>query len=101
MANIRDQCSWVHMDRWDDATAKAKDLVKMAVGKATFAKQLTRQKIEVKKAALVIGGGMAGITAALEIASMGYKAYLVEKTGMLGARPSSLVLLYGRSYGTT
>jgi len=84
MANIRDQCSWVHMDRYADATFKARELVKMAVGKVTFAKQLVKQKIEVRKSALVIGGGMAGITAALEIAGMGYKAYLVEKTGSLG-----------------
>jgi heterodisulfide reductase subunit A-like polyferredoxin len=90
MANIRDQCSWVHMDRWDDATAKAKDLVKMAVGKVTFARQLARQKIEVNKSALVIGGGMAGITAALELAGMGFKAYLVEKAGSLGGNALNL-----------
>jgi heterodisulfide reductase subunit A-like polyferredoxin len=84
MANIRDQCSWVHMDRYADATFKARELVRMAVGKVTFAKQLVKQKIDVKKSALVIGGGMAGITAALEIAGMGYKVCLVEKTGSLG-----------------
>ncbi len=90
MANIRDQCSWVHMDRYEDATAKAKDLVKMAVGKVTFARQLTKQKIEVTKAALVLGGGMAGISAALEIAGMGFKAYLVEKTERLGGNALKL-----------
>lgn len=90
MANIRDQCSWVHMDRYDDATAKAKDLVKMAVGRVTFARQLTKQKIDVRKSALVIGGGMAGISAALEIAGMGFKAYLVEKTGSLGGKALKL-----------
>lgn len=101
MANIRDQCSWVHMDRHDDATAKAKDLVRMAVGKVTFARQLTRQKIEVKKSALVIGGGMAGITAALEIAGIGYKVYLVEKTGSLGGKALSMGYSpTGRSYGS-
>ncbi len=90
MANIRDQCSWVHMEHYDDATFKARELVKMAVGKVTFARQLVKQKIEVKKSALVVGGGMAGITAALEIAGMGYKAYLVEKTGALGGNAARL-----------
>ncbi len=90
MANIRDQCSWVHMDRYADATYKARELVKMAVGKVTFARQLVKQKIEVRKAALVIGGGMAGIAAALEIAGMGYKVYLVEKTGSLGGNAARL-----------
>jgi heterodisulfide reductase subunit A len=84
MTNIRDQCSWVHMNDRQGATAKAQDLVKMAVGKVTLAKQLTRQKIRVTKAALVIGGGLAGITAALEIAGMGYQVYLAEKTAQLG-----------------
>jgi len=99
MANIRDQCSWVHMDKYDDATAKAKDLVKMAVGKVTFARQLTKQKIDVKKSALVIGGGMAGISAALEIAGMGYKVYLVEKTEKLGGNAAKLGFApTGRSY---
>ncbi|MGI6707338.1 MAG: FAD-dependent oxidoreductase [Clostridia bacterium] len=84
MANIRDQCSWVHMQEYEEATEKAKDLVRMAVGKVTFAKPLTRQKVGVNKEALVIGGGMAGMTAALEIAGMGYKTYLVEREGRLG-----------------
>ncbi|MGI6112817.1 MAG: NAD(P)-binding protein [Mahellales bacterium] len=100
MANIRDQCSWVHMDRYEEATQKAKDLVKMAVGKVTFAKQLTRQKVEVNKGALVIGGGMSGISAALEIAGMGFKVYLVEKTGQLGGNALKLgFTASGRSYG--
>ncbi len=84
MANIRDQCSWVHMDSFEDATFKAKELVRMAVGKVTYAKQLTRKKIHVDKAALVIGGGVAGMSAGLEIAQMGYKVHLIEKTDKLG-----------------
>jgi len=90
MANIRDQCSWVHMDRYREATEKSKDLVRMAVAKVTFARQLTRQRIEVNKSALVIGGGMAGIAAALKIAEMGYKVYLVEKTHELGGNAARL-----------
>lgn len=92
MANIRDQCSWVHMDRYKDATEKAKDLVKMAVGRVTFARQLVKQKIEVRKSALVIGGGMAGISAALGIARLGFKAYLVEKADRLGGKALKLGL---------
>lgn len=84
MANIRDQCSWVHMNEWDRATKKAKDLVRMAVGRIAYSKPLARKKVEVTKSALVIGGGAAGMTAALEIANMGFKAYLVEKTDKLG-----------------
>ena len=100
MANIRDQCSWVHMERYADATEKAKDLVRMAVGRVMFAKQLTRQKISVTKSALVIGGGMAGITAALEIAGMGYRVHLVERSGGLGGNALNLnVTSAGRIVG--
>jgi len=84
MANIRDQCSWVHMDNNEIATHKAKDLVRMAVGKVTYAKQLTRKKIDVTKSALVIGGGAAGLAAALSVAETGYPAYLIERTDALG-----------------
>lgn len=90
MANIRDQCSWVHMEKWDQATEKAKDLVKMAVGKVTFARQLKKQQISVNKSALVVGGGMAGMTAALEIAGMGYPVTLVEKFHELGGNARNL-----------
>ena len=84
MANIRDQCSWVHMDDHDAATFKAKELVRMAVGKVTFAKQLARKKIDVNKSALVIGGGLAGMSAALDIADMGYPVHLAERAEKLG-----------------
>ncbi|MCL1993889.1 MAG: FAD-dependent oxidoreductase [Spirochaetes bacterium] len=84
MANIRDQCSWVHMDNNDIATFKAKELMRMAVGKVTYAKQLTRKKINVIKSALVIGGGAAGMSAALDIVDMGYPVHLIERTGALG-----------------
>ncbi|MCL1895912.1 MAG: FAD-dependent oxidoreductase [Clostridiales bacterium] len=90
MANIRDQCSWVHMDVPDAATYKAKELVRMAVGKATNAKQLTRKKIDVEKTALIIGGGVSGMSAALEIAGMGYRAYLIDKDSRLGGNALGL-----------
>ena len=90
MANIRDQCSWVHMDRYEEATTKAKDLVKMAVGSVMHAKPLTRQQVEVTKGVLVLGGGMSGLTAALETAGMGYRVHLVEKSGSLGGNAAKL-----------
>ena len=90
MANIRDQCSWVHMEEREAATNKAKQLVSMAVGKVTSAKQLNRKKIDVDKAALVIGGGMAGLSSAKELSSMGYQVHLVEKENELGGKAKSL-----------
>lgn len=94
MANIRDQCSWVHMNFPDEGTEKAKDLIRMAVGKATDARQLNRRKIDVTKSALIVGGGVAGMTAALEIARMGYRAYLIEKTGSLGGNAAKINSLF-------
>ncbi len=84
MANIRDQCSWVHMHEPDSATHKAKDLVGMAVAKARLLEPLKKTTIGVKRSALVIGGGISGMTTALGLAHQGFKAYLVEKTSSLG-----------------
>ncbi|MBI5778148.1 MAG: FAD-dependent oxidoreductase [Planctomycetes bacterium] len=84
MANIRDQCSWVHMDLPLEATVKAKDLVKMAVGRARYLEPLKEQTFVVVPNALVIGGGLSGITSALSMARQGFMTYLVEKTDRLG-----------------
>ncbi len=84
MANIRDQCSWVHMHEPDQATDKAKDLVRSSVSKARLLKPLQRPMIDVTPVGLVIGGGLSGMTAALEIARQGYEVHLVEKTRELG-----------------
>ncbi len=84
MANIRDQCSWVHMDSPQPATEKAKDLVRMAVSAAGFLKPLHEQHLSMHKRALIVGGGAAGMTAALGIARQGFEAVLVEKEGALG-----------------
>ena len=84
MANIRDQCSWVHMHQPEEATEKAKDLVRMAVAKARLLRPLQKPQIEVTPAALVIGGGLSGITAALELADQGIEVHLVEKENDLG-----------------
>ncbi|HOD29958.1 MAG TPA: FAD-dependent oxidoreductase, partial [Syntrophales bacterium] len=84
MANIRDQDSWVHMNEPDAATEKAKDLVRMAIAKAQFLKPLKPGQLSVNHAALIIGGGLAGITAALALADQGFASHIVEKEGQLG-----------------
>jgi heterodisulfide reductase subunit A-like polyferredoxin len=84
MANIRDQCSWVHMREPDKATEKAKDLVRMAVAKARLIEALTPLSLPVNRAALVIGGGIAGMTSALTLADQGFEVNLVERTNALG-----------------
>jgi heterodisulfide reductase subunit A len=84
MTNIRDQCSWVHMHEPAEATEKAKDLVRMVVAKAYLLEPLKRMPLEVNKSALVVGGGLSGMTAALEIADQGYMVHLVERAHDLG-----------------
>ncbi len=84
MANIRDQNSWVHMQKRDDATEKAKDLVRMAVYKVVRKKPLKEQKIPVNSQALVVGGGIAGLEAARSLSRMGHKVYVLEKSDTLG-----------------
>jgi len=84
MANIRDQCSWVHMHEPERATQKSKDLLRMAVAKSRLLQPLQRQRINIQKSALVIGGGLAGMTAALTLARQGSGVYLVEKENELG-----------------
>lgn len=84
MANIRDQCSWVHMFEPEKATQKAKDLVRMSIAKARLLEPLQKGKISVKKSALVIGGGLSGMTASLELAKQGFDVYLIEKEKQLG-----------------
>lgn len=84
MVNIRDQCSWVHAHEPVEATAKAKDLLRMAVAKARLLYPLPEQTVPVIPKALVIGGGIAGMTAALSIAEQGFECFLVEKSAQLG-----------------
>lgn len=86
MANIRDQCSWVHMHEPQAATDKAKDLVRMAVAKASLLVPLAEQKLPVTAAALVVGGGLAGMIAALAIADQGFACTLLERGNELGGR---------------
>ena len=84
MANIREHCSWVHMNLPDEATGKSKHLVKMAVGKAALLEPLQEGVSPVTPRALVIGGGGAGMTAALRLGDAGFTTYLVEKELELG-----------------
>jgi heterodisulfide reductase subunit A len=86
MANIRNQNSWVHQNDPDAATNKAKDLVRMAVAKATLIEALEEQHLPITPAALVVGGGLAGMQAALSIAESGYQVHLLEKTDRLGGQ---------------
>ncbi len=83
-ANIREQNSWVHMDNPEEATRKAKDLVRMAVAKARLLEPLEPKEVPVEPAVLVIGGGIAGIQASLDLANKGIRVYLVEKEPSIG-----------------
>ena len=86
MTNIRNQCSWVHKDDMERATQKAKDLVEMSVAKVTLHEPLDEPVMKINQAVLVIGGGVAGMTAARTLARQGYTTNLVEKEGKLGGQ---------------
>jgi heterodisulfide reductase subunit A len=94
MANIREHCSWVHPKEPRKATEKAKETVKMAVAKAALLEPQIEPEIDVNPSALVIGGGVAGITAALSLANQNFKVHLVEKEDRLGGRLKELHKLY-------
>lgn len=84
MANIREQCTWAHGHDKEGALKKAKDLTAAAVAKARFLSPLTMIKVPVTKRAMVIGGGVAGISAALDLADQGIETILVEKEPTIG-----------------
>jgi heterodisulfide reductase subunit A len=84
MANIRNQCTWVHSADKDAATVKAKDLVRMAVARVSLLEPIPELTVDVNKSTLVIGGGMSGMTAALGLADQGFEAVIVEKSPELG-----------------
>jgi heterodisulfide reductase subunit A2 len=83
-ANIREHCSWVHAREKEEATEKAKDIIRMSVARAALLQPLREFELPVDKRALVIGGGIAGMTCALSIAEQGHDVYLVEKDKDLG-----------------
>jgi len=84
MVNIRDQCSWVHVQEPEKATEKAKDLIRMGVAKAVRLESLEEIALSVINRGLVIGGGLSGMEAALSLAKQGYQVYLIEKEEELG-----------------
>jgi len=84
MANIREHCSWVHAKEKEDATEKAKDITRMSVARACHLEPLQEIDLPVNKTALVVGGGVAGMTCALSVAKQGHAVYLVEKDSNLG-----------------
>jgi len=90
MANIRDQCSWVHMREPDKATEKAKYLVRMAVAKAGLIEPLKPLSLPVNRSALVIGGGVAGMTSTLTLAEQGFEVSLIERSNVLGGIASRI-----------
>ncbi len=94
MANIREQCSWVHMGDRVAATKKAKDIIKAYVARARYLEAQDETEITVTKANLVIGGGIAGMQAALDLADAGYQVYLVEKEPALGGLMAQLAKTY-------
>jgi len=89
MVNLREQCSWVHKDK-NEGTRKAQDIVKGGVMRAAQLESLYPQEMAMSKDVLVIGGGIAGISAALQLANSGYKVYMVEKQPSIGGRMAQL-----------
>jgi heterodisulfide reductase subunit A len=88
IANLREQCSWIHANDPKAATEKATDLIRMAVARAKLLEALDEPIVEVKKATLIIGAGIAGISAALDLANAGFKVHLVEKEPSIGGKMS-------------
>lgn len=94
MANIREQCSWVHMGDRVAATKKAKDIIKAYVARARYLEPQEEKEIPVTQSALIIGGGIAGMQSALDLADAGYKVTLVEKEPSLGGLMAQLAKTY-------
>jgi heterodisulfide reductase subunit A len=94
MANIREHCSWVHQDEKEKATDKAKDLVRNAVARARVLEPQLEAEVPVTRTALVIGGGVAGIQSALDLADAGHQVYLVEKEPSIGGIMAALDKTY-------
>jgi heterodisulfide reductase subunit A2 len=90
MANIREHCSWVHMQEKEKATDKAVDLIRMAIARTALLEQVQDQQLPMVEGALVIGGGVAGMTSALNIADQGFRVTLIEATEKLGGNALKL-----------
>nr|HID14696.1 CoB--CoM heterodisulfide reductase iron-sulfur subunit A family protein [Anaerolineae bacterium] len=89
MANIREQCSWVHDDR-EEATEKAKALVAAAISRVRYHQPLSTARVPIQPATLVVGAGITGIQAALELANANYPVYLVEREPTIGGHMAQL-----------
>ena len=94
MANIREHCSWAHLNDWDGATEKAKDIVKVAVARGRLLQPRIESELSVLKDVLVIGGGVAGIQASLDLADARYQVHLVEKEASIGGIMAALDKTY-------
>jgi len=94
MANIREHCSWVHPKEQEKATQKAKEIVRMAAAKAALLEPQTEPEIDVLPSALVIGGGISGMSAAISLAHQGFSVHIVEKKDVLGGKLNELHKLY-------
>jgi heterodisulfide reductase subunit A len=94
MANIREHCSWVHLHDREAATRKAEDIVRVAVARARWLLPQTEEQLPVTDAVLVIGGGVAGIQASLDLADAGHQVYLVEKEPSIGGIMAQLDKTY-------
>ena len=94
MANIREQCSWVHSADKKRTTEKAKDIIKAAVARVRNLESQTEIEVPVTQRALVIGGGVAGMQEALDLADAGYPVYLVEKSPTIGGKMAQLDKVY-------
>ena len=90
MANIRNQCSWVHSNDWQGATEKAKTLVRMAIARAAQLEPLKTTEVQVNHSALIVGGGAAGMTAALTLADQGFPVHIIEREPVLGGNLRNL-----------
>jgi len=95
LANIRDQCAWVHQREHEAATAKARDLVRASIARARLLEPLKETTVQVTQRALVMGGGIAGMTAALSLAGQGFGVTLVEKENVLGGNARELTKSLG------
>lgn len=94
MANIREHCSWVHLHDREAATKKAADIIRVSVARARHLQVQTESAVSVTNKALVVGGGVAGINAALDLANTGYQVYLVEKEPSIGGLMAQLDKTY-------
>ena len=92
--NLREQCSWVHMHDYEGATNKAKDLVRMGIAKSRHLQPLDEIKIPIIKKAIILGGGVSGMAAALDISNQGYEAYLINAAENLGGLVNKILTVH-------